>query len=255
MGTDTIQTATDGTAIPADHHNSIKGALTVDLLPRNSSGVVTDEAGDLGSSTYEWKAAYVKDAEFSGDINVLGNVNVNGINSYLPSGLISAYSGQTAPDGWLFADGSTIGPTGSGATYTGNEYETLFELIKFGYSNAGTESWSSGSDTVLLPDCRGMFLRGKDRSKGLDPQGDSTEGTYRADILDAHTHQQTVTDVSGKNPIGATYGSGTGSSTSFSVTGTSSGPNASSTPDQHTASSGSSETAPKHMVLNHIIKI
>ena len=60
MGNDTINQATDGTIIPSSNHNSIRNALSVDLTPRNASGVVTDQAGSIGSSTYTWLGGYIQ---------------------------------------------------------------------------------------------------------------------------------------------------------------------------------------------------
>lgn len=62
MGTNAISTATEGSIIPSDHHNQIKSALSIDLVPRNTSGVATNQAGSLGTSTFGWLNAYVLNA-------------------------------------------------------------------------------------------------------------------------------------------------------------------------------------------------
>lgn len=55
-------------------------------------------------------------------------------------------SQQASKDEWVEADGSsTLGDTGSGATYTGDDYKPLFELLA-----TGGEDWDAG-DTVTLP--------------------------------------------------------------------------------------------------------
>jgi len=182
MGTDTIQTAIDGTVVPADHHNSIKGALSQDFLPRNTSGVVADEAGDLGSSTYSWKDLYVK------SLNIL------------PPGMMVPYAGSTAPSKWLLTDGDTIGNVGSGADHESADYETLFELLKTSWGNAGTEVWASGH-TVLLPDTRGRFIRSWDNGAGID-SGRSI-GTTQTGEFEQHDHYYEVTgkiNVTGSSP-------------------------------------------------------
>ena len=53
------RTATDGTPIPASDHNSLKEALGITLVPRNSAGVATDLGGGLGSTVYRWATSYV----------------------------------------------------------------------------------------------------------------------------------------------------------------------------------------------------
>lgn len=252
MGTDTINQAVDGTVIPADNHNSIRGALSQDFYPRNSSGVVADEAGDLGSATYEWKKIYVKDMEISGSIVQLTGFDV------LPSGIVVPYSGSTAPTGWLLCKGETIGNTGSGATHTGSEYETLFDLIKTAYGNAGTESFSGG-DTVLLPDPRGRFVRCLDQGKGID--SGRGIGTTQADATGDHTHQwfnyvgsgstgsEITTDVNGGNTNQSYNSSGSLSA----ITN-----NSNIVQSYYTAVNGSilaNETRPDNFAFPYIIKI
>lgn len=58
MGTNNIPTASNGSVIPASDHNSLKEALTLDLVPRNSSGVPTAIAGNCGTGTYPWLAVF-----------------------------------------------------------------------------------------------------------------------------------------------------------------------------------------------------
>lgn len=60
MGTNTLSTRSPGEVIPSSDHNSLVQALEVDMVPRNGSGVATDIAGSIGTSTYRWDSAYVK---------------------------------------------------------------------------------------------------------------------------------------------------------------------------------------------------
>lgn len=59
MGTNNIPTATDGTVIPSSDHNSLKEALTTNLVPRNTSGVSTESAGSLGTSVFPWLSLFL----------------------------------------------------------------------------------------------------------------------------------------------------------------------------------------------------
>lgn len=61
MGTGALTARTDGETIPASDHNELTGALSVDLVPRNSSRISEDIAGQLGTSTLRWLRAYVKE--------------------------------------------------------------------------------------------------------------------------------------------------------------------------------------------------
>lgn len=62
MGDNTLTSATDGTIIPASDHNSIVTALKDNFVPRGTSTLApTDLAGDLGTTSYRWDSAYLKE--------------------------------------------------------------------------------------------------------------------------------------------------------------------------------------------------
>jgi microcystin-dependent protein len=84
---------------------------------------------------------------------------------------------NTVPSGWLRADGSLVSRT---------TYAALFTAIGTTYG-AG-----DGATTFALPDCRGVFLRGFDSGRGLDPS--RTFGSYQADRFAAHSHANTLGD-------------------------------------------------------------
>lgn len=54
MSTENIASRTDNTTIYAEHVNIFKRVLGEDLVPRNTSGVATNAAGDCGTDTYRW---------------------------------------------------------------------------------------------------------------------------------------------------------------------------------------------------------
>lgn len=60
MGLDTIPDYTDGQTIDQEVYNNLKRVLCVDVVPRNTSGIVTDVAGALGDSTNFWGNAYAR---------------------------------------------------------------------------------------------------------------------------------------------------------------------------------------------------
>ena len=78
------------------------------------------------------------------------------VGGYVLPGTIIQWAANTAPAGYLTADGSAISRT---------TYSSLF-------TNIGT-TWGigDGSTTFNLPDLRGYFLRGVDGSDGRDPEG------------------------------------------------------------------------------------
>ena len=76
MGTNTLNTQVDGTAIESSHVNDYKTALTLDHVPRNSSGIPTTDAGSIGSSVYRWvKGIFGK---VSADTHIVGGINEEG---------------------------------------------------------------------------------------------------------------------------------------------------------------------------------
>lgn len=93
MGTETAPTATDGTIITASHVNTLADMMQIDFVPRNSSGVPTDVAGALGSTSYKWLKAFIES----------GYWNVGDIKAH------HSYNGAAGPGhGWFLCDGSII---------------------------------------------------------------------------------------------------------------------------------------------------
>ena len=76
------------------------------------------------------------------------------VDSSVPSGAVMHFAMQTAPAGWLKADGSAVSRT---------QYPALFAAIgtTFGAGN--------GKTTFNLPDLRGEFVRGWDGGRDIDP--------------------------------------------------------------------------------------
>jgi hypothetical protein len=60
MGTDNIPARSGGQTITAQFFNLLRSVLGVDIVPRNSSGVTTDLAGSVGTSTYRFLSAFAQ---------------------------------------------------------------------------------------------------------------------------------------------------------------------------------------------------
>lgn len=76
MGLANIPSAADGTPIPSSDHNALAAALKVDLVPRNSSGNATANAGQLGTPTFPWKRADITTGYFvCGDVKMFHDYN------------------------------------------------------------------------------------------------------------------------------------------------------------------------------------
>jgi len=91
----------------------------------------------------------------------------------VPAGAVQAFAMNSAPTGWLAADGAAV---------SRSTYAALFAAISTTYG-AG-----DGSTTFALPDLRGIFVRGSG-SQTID--GITYNKTFAAketDALIAHTH-------------------------------------------------------------------
>ena len=86
----------------------------------------------------------------------------------------------TAPTGWLFLNGETMGDATSGADNASADYEDLFAVIKEVGPNAGTEVWGD-HDTVTLPDMTAKFPLGAASLLG------ATGGASTKDLSHTHT--------------------------------------------------------------------
>lgn len=114
--------------------------------------------------------------------------------SSVPSGTIAAFGGATPPYGWLMCDG---------ASYSNSEYPDLSRVI--GNAFGGTPG-----ATFRVPDLRGRFIRGVDNGAGNDPNatarvafnngnGGDAVGSYQADENKRHNHPASYTDpISGE---------------------------------------------------------
>ena len=93
IASDTNLTSITSGTIETSHVNQYFNALTGDVIPHNTSGVATDEAGSLGSSTYKWLAVRIESGGWeAGDLKA--HYTYNG----------TVYCGQ----GWMLANGNVI---------------------------------------------------------------------------------------------------------------------------------------------------
>lgn len=88
-----------------------------------------------------------------------------------PPGMVGMFSAFAPPAGWLKANGAAV----SRATYS-----ALFSVIGT-YYGAG-----DGSTTFSLPDMRGLFARGWDDGRGIDPSREL--GSFQDSQNLAHNH-------------------------------------------------------------------
>lgn len=98
-----------------------------------------------------------------------------------PTGTIAPFFGNSAPNGWLPADGRSINKT------TNPEYGDLVTHLR----GLGAKYQGSTTAEAILPDMRGLFIRGKNGQRAdayANPVGDESIGTIEADAYMSHDH-------------------------------------------------------------------
>ncbi len=80
-----------------------------------------------------------------------------------PTGVVNAFVGVSAPDGWLMCDGSAVNR---------ETYRNLFDVIGISFGEG-----EEGGTTFNLPDLRGQFIRGVDHGVGNDPDAGAREAS------------------------------------------------------------------------------
>lgn len=140
------------------------------------------------------------------------------------TGSILFFARNTAPTGWLKANGAAVSRA---------SYAALFSAI------GTTFGAGDGSTTFNLPDLRGEFLRGWDDGRGVD--SGRGFGSAQAGEIQAHTHEKAAAYG---NPA-ATFSD----SSVWSRVGT-----ADPTSSIRTGSTGGTETRPRNLALLACIK-
>ena len=144
----------------------------------------------------------------------------------VPLNIIESY-------GWMLCDGRTLNKL---------NYPELFSVLGYLYGGSG--------DNFVLPDYRGLFLRGTDAGSGMDPDaakrmkanGDGKSaaiGSYQCDALQTHTHTYQAVSLAAVSQSGSAAAQTTTDK-------------ATSAPDSPAKTS--SETRPKNISVNYIIK-
>ena len=138
------------------------------LATLKKGAVVADSVGDFAANQYLQIGANNVNAYFynkrsgkylsmrnDGELRYDGKrlLNTDDLSGMVPSGAVLYFAGQTAPAGWLKANGAAVSRTA---------YAALFAAIGTTYG-AG-----DGSTTFNLPDLRGEFMRGWDDGRGID---------------------------------------------------------------------------------------
>ncbi|GAB3380761.1 phage tail protein [Spongiibacter taiwanensis] len=157
-----------------------------------------------------------------------------------PPGLVGMFARNSAPTGWLKANGALVSRTA---------YANLFAAI------GTTFGAGDGFNTFALPDLRGEFMRGWDDSRGID--SGRTFGSAQGSDNKAHTHFSFTSDTGSVNPqsspITASNSpvpkSATGGEANAHIAGKTATPSVG-----LTSSAGGSESRPRNIAMLACIK-
>ena len=121
MGVNTLVERTEEVITPG-WVNDIRSALCIDFVPRNSSGIPENEAGDLGTLDYQWNRLRVRQIIVDG--SPLETSAVQGRRYRIDSGKANAASG--------FPDFLSAAGTGNGLVATLDGTTTVFQALANG---------------------------------------------------------------------------------------------------------------------------
>jgi microcystin-dependent protein len=152
-------------AAQADNATSADGATKL-VTARAINGVAFDGTADI-TITAEANGGNADTLNGKSASDIISSCSSYGV----PSGAIQYFAMQTAPAGWLEADGTAVSRT---------EYASLFAATGTLYGEG------DGSLTFSLPDLRGEFVRGFDNGRGVDI--DRTLGSKQEDATKKHMH-------------------------------------------------------------------
>lgn len=257
MGSGNIPSAVANTTIKATDHNAIRSAMVGDMVPRDSSANASDEAGNMGQSSFRWLQGYIKNlflGNAADNVSIVVDsgdavINVGGVEraripqtvGLLPTGMITAFSGSTDVAEWLICDGREIDRT---------VYARLFNTIGTTYGEGNTTT------TFNIPDFRGRFLRGADDAGTLEgASGRDPDTGARTSMNSGGVSGNAVGSVQSGQIQSHSHGISSAGASQPVFTGTLgaifTGPNG--TAGTHGA--GGAETRPINAYVNYIIKL
>lgn len=153
----------------------------------------------------------------------------------LPPGTVVPYAGSSAPDGFVFADGSTLNVA---------DQPDLYAAIGITYGGTG----GSGG-TFKVPDLRGIFIRGAGSQTINTISYSGTLANKENDQFQGHAHRLNFSGSLGPNGTNIAEG---GTNAGTDIGGQT---NAYQTDGVHNTPRVGSETRPANISLNYIIKL
>lgn len=159
MGTTTIPSRSDTQTIFAAHENTMRDALLIDIVPRNSSGVATDGAGSLGNASLKWLKAHIESGYWS-----IGDVKAHHtFNGAAPIG-----------QGWMLCDGRLVNEANYNTEHAAGNWATYIG--------------SSALDGLNLPNMTDKYLVGSASTTQDGTSPLTFDGNVSNQIDNSHTH-------------------------------------------------------------------
>jgi microcystin-dependent protein len=163
----------------------------------------------------------------------------------VPAGAVQAFAMNSAPTGWLAADGNEYDKTGT--------YAALFAAIGTTYGETNG-SGGAGTSHFRVPDLRGYFVRGSGTNS--DSTASGTFGVKQAHAFESHRHfvmsNGSGVAISNGNQTMQMIGNQGDNPFSYQLFGTTSLTAQANTGP--TSSTGGTETRPANIALLYCIK-
>jgi microcystin-dependent protein len=211
--------------------NFSAGTITANVAGNLTGNVTGNVTGNLSGT-----ASAIADGTVSTNKIVDGAVTAGKLaaGAAIPAGAVMPFAMNSAPSGWLAADGSAVSRT---------TYSALWTALGTTSSPYGQ---GDGSTTFNLPDLRGYFVRGSGTNS--DGTASGAFGAKQADALKSHTHP--YSDYYERSAV--SYANGLdGSATRLGVNGFS---NTGLSTPRTTSATGDTETRPKNIAMLYCIK-
>lgn len=114
-------------------------------------------------------ATYAKQWEFSDDGDLwLRKLGAKVGDTLIPPGAVAMYLGQTAPSGWVKANGASLSRSTYARLWSAAQASGMIVAEGAWAADKGKFSTGDGTTTFRVPDLRGEFLRMWDDGRGVD---------------------------------------------------------------------------------------
>lgn len=157
----------------------------------NSATITDIQAADIGDSqisTAKIADGAVTGAKVASTFDISSKTVVLPANVATPAGAVMAFAMNSAPSGWLEANGAAV---------SRSTYAALFSAIGI------THGAGNGSTTFNLPDLRGIFVRGSGAQTISGTSYSKTFAAKEGDAFQGHIHS-----VASSNALATSAGTG-----------------------------------------------